>query len=151
MRRFGRVLTAGLVVATAVGAGCTLPGRGCDLTIAAIDNGADVELDALPADAEVLVRPADVDPNGWVLTEDPDAGLVAELRLRPDAAERFAQHTRVHIGDFIALEVDGVVVAVPSIITPIEDGQLQVSFATADDGARQAIQSCLPVELAPPG
>lgn len=151
MRGFGRVLAAGLMVATAVGAGCTLPGGGCDLTIGAIDDGEDIELDALPADAEILVRPADVDPSGWVLTEDPDAGLVAELRLRPAAAERFAQHTRDHIGDFIALEVDGVVVAVPTINAPIEDGQLQVSFANADDGTREAIQSCLPVELVPPG
>ncbi len=148
MSGIGRILAAGLVVAVAVGAGCTLPGGGCDLTIAAVD---DPGIEALPADAEVLVRPADVDPNGWVLTEDPDVGLVAELRLRPDAAERFAQHTRDHLGGFIALDVDGVVVAVPSIESPIEDGQLQVSFANADDGAREAIQSCLPVELAPPG
>jgi hypothetical protein len=151
VRRFGPVLATGLIVASAIGAACTLPGGGCDVTIAAIDDGEDIEIETLPADAEVLVRPGDVDPNGWMLTEDPDVGLVAELRLRPAAAERFAQHTRDHIGDFIALEVDGVVVAVPSILSPIEDGRLQVSFPDADDGAREAIQACLPVELAPPG
>ena len=152
MRQLGRTLVVGLLVATGVVAGCTLPGGGCDLTIAAIDAGEDIEIETLPVDAEILVRPGDVDPDGWVLTEDPAVGLVAEVRLRPDAAARFAQHTRDHVGDSIALAVDGVVVAVPSINAPIEDGQLQVSFADADtdDATREALQSCLPVELAPP-
>ena len=153
MSRIRPILVAGMLLGVVSLTGCTMPSPGCDLTIAVLDDNvppldpADI---TVPADAEILVRPGDVDPDGWALTEDANGGPQVELLLRPEAAERFAQHTRDHIGGSIALVVNGVVVSAPVVNSPIEDGRLQISFAGEDPQIADGLRSCLPVELRPP-
>ena len=63
-----------------------------------------------------------------------DAGAGQTLDLTMDAATAavFADTTRAHVGEYLALVLDGVAVAVPMITEAIPDGRLQISFADND-------------------
>lgn len=147
MSRAGALLV-GLLVAGLATAGCSLPAPGCDFVIAAADAADVVEL---PPDAEILVRSADVGPLGWAVVTDDSGNPAVDLRLGPDATERLAAHTRAHQRAFLAIAVNGVVVATPMIMRAIEDGQLRLTGVGADGGDLvEQLGPCLPVEVRPP-
>jgi preprotein translocase subunit SecD len=83
----------------------------------------------LPPELEPLLGADFVEPATAGL--DPTALQTAvTMRLRPDAARVLAQHTERHVGEHLAIVVDGVVVAVAMISAPIPNGELAV---TADE------------------
>lgn len=55
-----------------------------------------------------------------------------DLSIDVRTAATFADETRTHVGDYLAIALDGVAVAVPVINEAIPDGRLQISFATDD-------------------
>ena len=126
--------------------GCSLPGAPCDIAIAATD---DPDIEQLPADALILATAADVDPAGWAVTEDGNGAPAVDLRLKPEAAARFAEHTAANIGGFLAIAVNGVVVSAPMINGPIEGGAVTISGGL-DDDIVEAFGPCLPIEIRPP-
>ena len=135
-----------LVVAMALGAtvgACSLPGPGCDVSITAVDAP---DRPAIPADAELLVTSADVDPASWRILQEAGGTPTVVLRLRPEAAQRFADHTRANVGSFLAVEVDGTLVETPMIMSAIEDGEIQFS-SDVDTDIVEAFRGCLPVEI----
>ena len=124
-------VTASSIIALTLLVGC-VPGASCDLLIVGTD---DPNLQQLPADALPVVVGDDVDPSGWAVVPDDGVGGGDQVifRLRPDAAERFAAFTRGNIGRSIAIAVDDRVVAVPTIMAAIEDGEVAISVADPAD------------------
>ncbi|HEY4190211.1 MAG TPA: hypothetical protein VGM28_07305 [Candidatus Limnocylindrales bacterium] len=55
-----------------------------------------------------------------------------DLAIDAQAAGVFADVTRTHVGDYLALVLDGVAISVPVIRQEIPDGRLQFSFPTGD-------------------
>jgi preprotein translocase subunit SecD len=137
---------AGSLAAGLLAFGCSIPVAPCDITIAATD---DPDVQRVPADALILATAADVDPAGWAVTDDGNGSPAVDLRLKPEAAERFAEHTAANVGGFLAIAVDGVVVSVPSIDQPIEGGAVTISGG-GDTDIVEALGPCFPVEIRPP-
>jgi preprotein translocase subunit SecD len=142
MRQVAAALAAVLAIGSAIG-GCSLPGPGCQVSIAAVDAP---DVDAIPADAEVLVTSADIDPAGWRIEQVPGGEPTVTLRLRPEAAERVAEHTAASVGSFLAVEVDDRVVVTPMISSAIEGGEIQLTGGL-DTDIVEAFGGCLPVEI----
>ena len=124
-------------VAMLVLAGCesiTLP-LPCDLMIVALPADSTLQPgDPLPADPQVIAGPGDFDVLRSSIKQTLPGGEVSlDLQLRGAAIGRVASHTEGHIGEPIALVINGEVVSVPTIQSPIPDGVLSVTPAT-DDG-----------------
>jgi preprotein translocase subunit SecD len=119
-------------------AGCsslTLP-LPCDLMIVALPPDSTLqEGDPLPAEPQVIAGPGDFDAIGSSIRTDPGEGVSLDLRLRGAAIERFAGHTAAHVGEPMAIVINGEVVAVPFIQSPIPAGEMSVIPATDDSEA----------------
>ena len=59
---------------------------------------------------------------------DQDGNRMVQLTLEPGAAAEFENWSATHIGELFALVVDGEVISVPTIMSAIPDGVLQVSW-----------------------
>lgn len=59
------------------------------------------------------------DPNG--------GGLTVDFVLRPEGAQKFADYTADHIGEYFAIALDGSVISAPVIRDAIPNGQVQIS------------------------
>lgn len=73
-----------------------------------------------------------------------------EFELRPEAADRFEQHTSTHIGQALTITLDDVVVSSAAIRASIRDRGVITGNFTPDDAQRIAIQlryGALPVPL----
>ena len=55
-----------------------------------------------------------------------------DLTFDATAAAAVADATRTHVGEYLAVALDGVAITVPIINSEIPDGRLQLSFATDD-------------------
>lgn len=73
------------------------------------------------------------------------------FEMQPDAAQRFYEHTSSHIGQYLTIVLDGVVVSSPVIQSAIPDGEGQISGSfTRQSAYNLAIQlqyGALPVPL----
>lgn len=80
-----------------------------------------------------------------------------EFQLTQPAAEVLRRHTRDHIGEFLAIVLDGRAVSVPTIRSEIAEGAVAIEFGAAapqvDVGSLVAYLASgpLPVAIAPPG
>jgi SecD-like export protein len=128
-----RSLVAALAFAVATGAGCASladPARpACALTLIALPAGVLIsEDDPIPAGSQILAAPGDFDSEATTIEDDATTGLPSvTLRLRDEAAARLAAHSTAHIGDLIAISINGDVVAVPMIMAAIEDGEVSIN------------------------
>jgi preprotein translocase subunit SecD len=52
-----------------------------------------------------------------------------EIDLNPAASQRLATWSTGHVGDSLAISLDGTIVAVPVVEAPITDGKIVVVFA----------------------
>lgn len=141
-------LLAGLVPVAVLGA--CIPPTACSLVIVPTEDPA---LTKLAEDVVPIVSPDDLDPSGWAIVED-DVDLGAprvSMRLRPEAAERFAAFTRANIGGFVAVAIDGQVISVPQIMSPIEDGEIVLSPGQDEAAFLESFRPCLPIDLLPAG
>ena len=70
-----------------------------------------------------------LDPVGdAAVVYDQDGNRMVQLTLEPAAAAEFESWSAAHIGELFALVLDGEVISVPTIMSAIPDGVLQVSF-----------------------
>jgi len=74
------------------------------------------------------------------------------VRLNDKGARVFADFTRRHLDDIVAVVLNGRIVAAPTVREPIPDGQVTISggFRSLDDaqGCAESLNACaLPVEL----
>ena len=68
---------------------------------------------------------------------DQTGSEAVDLVLAPEATALFADHTEAHVGQYIAIVADGVVLTAPVINSPIPDGEVQISIAADGSGAAQ--------------
>lgn len=87
--------------------------------------------DVIPAGLEPLLRASDIDPAGVSLLPASDGGPGVTLRLTPAGREALATWSADHVGDFLAIAVDGRAVSIPVLQTTIDDGSLVISTAGA--------------------
>lgn len=138
-----------LTLGVGLGAGCSLPPSGCNLSIAAVEDPSNIKVgDALPADTPVLIRPEDVDPLGGSVVNDANGPSIV-IKVRPDGAERMAIHTRTHIGEALVVSIAGTVIAVPIVMSSIEDGAIQLSGPSDDADWLARFEGCLPTVIIP--
>jgi preprotein translocase subunit SecD len=131
-----RLSSAIVGVAMILLVGCesiTLP-LPCDLMIVALPADSTLQPgDALPADPQVIAGPGDFDVlRSSIKQALPGGDVSLDLQLRGAAIDRVARHTEDHIGEPMALIINGEIVSVPIIQSPIPDGALSVSPATDD-------------------
>lgn len=117
-------------------AGCsslTLP-LPCDLMIVALPPDSTLqEGDPVPAEPQVIAGPGDFDAIGSSIRTDPNGAVSLDLRLRGEAIERLAGHTAGHMGESMAIVINGEVVAVPIIQSPIPAGEMSVTRGMDDN------------------
>ena len=127
--------------------GCSAVPRSlvCDVTIVALP--ADTTLkagDPLPEQSLVLAGPDDFDRAAMEIAPDSNNQPALDLELRGDAIARLEAHTAGHSGEFMAIAINGTVVAIPMILSPIPDGQLQItSGGTGDIDLAQEFAGCV--------
>ena len=108
----------------------------CDLMIVAVAADSTLkEGDPVPPEPQVIAGPAEFDAIGNSIKTDPNGGVSLELRLRGAAIERLAAHTAAHLGEPMAIVINGEVVAVPFIQSSIPAGEISVAPATSDGAA----------------
>ena len=80
----------------------------CDLMIVAVAADSTLkEGDPVPPEPQVIAGPGEFDAIGSSIKTDPNGGVSLELRLRGAAIERLAAHTAAHLGEPIAIVING--------------------------------------------
>jgi preprotein translocase subunit SecD len=57
---------------------------------------------------------------------DQSGGRTLDITLKPAAARFFADYTTSHVGEYLAITLDGTAVSVPLIMSEIPDGRIQI-------------------------
>ena len=128
-----RQLALGLAVAALIGGGCSGIPLPCDVTISALPSDSTLASgDPLPAGLPVIAGPGDVDPGATTILVDVGGPTTVHLKLRGDAVARLGAHTTAHVGESMAIAVNGRVVAVPMIRAAIEGGEMQIVSGSTD-------------------
>jgi hypothetical protein len=136
------VVSASVVLATASCSAVPVVAR-CDVTLVGLPAGVLIaETDPLPANVIFLAGPVDFDPEGTRLEQSAD-GFTFTLKLRGDAVGRMAAHTAAHVGDQLALGVNGQTVMVPTINEPVADGIVQISPGGIDVDVDPRLAGCV--------
>ncbi|HEY73362.1 MAG TPA: protein translocase subunit SecD [Thermoflexia bacterium] len=85
------------------------------------------------------------------LDSSQQGAYIIPIEFNPDAAEVFAEYTASHVGQYLCIVLDKVVISCPTINEPIPSGRASISGQFTLDSARQlAIQlryGALPVPL----
>ena len=85
--------------------------------------------------------PLALDPTPLMTSADLESARMAEqfgqpallLSMTADGAERLATVTEAHLGDQLAIVVDGVILSAPRVQSPILGGQAQITGVGSDD------------------
>ncbi|GLZ36785.1 hypothetical protein [Actinokineospora sp. NBRC 105648] len=64
-------------------------------------------------------------------------GWVVTIKLSADAAAKFGSWTAEHVGERLAIVVDGKLVSAPQIASPIPGGEVQISGNFTEKSAKQ--------------
>jgi protein-disulfide isomerase len=84
-----------------------------------------------------LLSGSDVDPSGVAAAIDPGSdGWALTLHFKPQAAATFKSWTETHINEYLAIVMDGTVLAVPYIRAQVSDGAMTVSGVFTEADAR---------------
>jgi len=106
----------------------------CDISLVALPPGSDLTAgQPIPPGSQVVARPDDFDRAATTMEDAGDGTHAVTLHLRGAAIDTFATHTRNHVGDLVAIVVNGKVVVVPMIQEAITDGEIRLSAPTTDD------------------
>ena len=134
MRRRLRIAIVGLAMMLVVGCESLTMPLPCNLMIVALPADSTLQPgDPLPADPQVIAGPADFDDLRSSIKQTLPGGEVSlDLQLRGAGIGRVARYTEDHLGEPMALVINGEVVSVPIIQSPIPDGALSVTPATDD-------------------
>jgi preprotein translocase subunit SecD len=116
----------------------------CDVSIVALP--ADTTLkpgDPLPDRSLVLAGPDDFDRTAMEIAPDANNEVALNLELRGDAIARVGAHTAGHLGEFMAIAINGTVVAIPMIQGQILDGKLQITGGQGGADLAQRFAGCV--------
>lgn len=129
-----RLLALLIPVAALLGGGCSGIPRPCDITISALPPGSTLAAgDPLPAGLAVIAAPGDVDLGATSILVDVGGPTTMHLKLRGDGIARLAGHTASHVGEPMAVAINGRVVAVPVIQDAIQGGGMEIQSAAGDE------------------
>ena len=124
-----------LAVAVLAGAGCQAIPLPCDIALVALPPDSTLESgDPLPGNLQILAGPDDFDRSATTIQADVNGNAAVDLTLRGDAIARVAAHTAGHIGEPMAIAINGTVAAVPFIQSQLPDGRIQISSGALDGG-----------------
>ena len=113
-----RLLGALVLIAATLAGGCGAAAGACQTVILGAGLTVLEEGATIPPGLDQLVGPQDID---WTASSlEPGNPPVLQLSLRPEAAERIADHTRENAGTFLAVALNGQVVSAPMIASTIE-------------------------------
>jgi len=116
----------------------------CDVSIVALP--ADTTMrpgDPLPAGSLILAAPGDFDRTAIEIVPDANDQLALNLELKGDAIARVGAHTAGHPGEFMAIAINGTVVAIPMIQGPIPDGKIQITGGQGATDLAQQFAGCV--------
>ena len=136
-RRLGTAIVVLAMTSLAACESISLP-LPCDLMIVALPADSTLQPgDSLPAEPHaVIAGPGDFDAVRSSIRQGLPAGEVSlDLHLRGDAIGRVARHTEDHVGEPMALLINGEVVSIPIIQSSIPDGAISVTPDTDDADA----------------
>jgi hypothetical protein len=143
VRRRSLTFALALLLAGLLGTACGAVPLPCDIAIAALPPGSAVEVgDPLPENVVLLARPADFDRGATSIRADTTGETAVELTLRGAAIAGLGGHTAGHIGESMAIAINGTVVAVPVIQGQIPDGKLQITGALGGEDLGQRFAGC---------
>jgi hypothetical protein len=143
-QRLAVVLVAIAGAWSLVGCSSMAPPLPCDVAIVALP--ADSMLvpgDPLPPGSQVLAAPDDFDRTAITFGRDSMDYPAVNLELRGDAIGRVGAYTAGHMGEFLAISVNGSVVAVPMIQGPLLDGKLQVTGSQDGNDLTNRFAGCV--------
>ncbi|MEA2577631.1 MAG: hypothetical protein QOD78_1219 [Chloroflexota bacterium] len=126
-RHLAVAIVAVAVVWSLIGCSSLAPALPCEIAIVALP--ADTTMipgDALPPGSQVLIAPDDFDRAATSIGRDSMNNPAVNLELRGDAVGRFGAHTAGHMGDRMAIAINGNVIAIPVIQAAISDGKMQI-------------------------
>lgn len=85
---------------------------------------------ATPTDQHVyyaIMTGADLDPNGLAVSRDTLGKPIVNFTLKAEGAKIFSDYTSAHVGDILAIVLDGKVISAPQVQSAITGGQGQIS------------------------
>jgi SecD/SecF fusion protein len=105
-------------------------------------------------ESELIVTGKDLRPNSKAGFDPSRPGeVVVHFEFKSEGAQKFAEFTRNHVGDILAIVLDNVVISAPNINSPIEEGQGQIEGNFKMSEAKLLAQllnaGSLPVPLKP--
>jgi hypothetical protein len=115
-----------------------LPGR---VWLAAVPPDVEPPAGGGRADARwpIILDGRAIDPAATMVEANPvDGQPTIEIALLPDAAEIFAAWTTEHIGESIAVVLDGTVLTAPMVVEPILDGRIAIQRGPPGFDANEA-------------
>jgi preprotein translocase subunit SecD len=132
---------AAVVVMAAVGAGCqqTLV---CDVSVLSVRTGQIAPGDALPPGSELIVTAGDFDSRQATIAPVA-SGAEVQLHLVPGVVQRFREYTSANVGGFMAITLNGSLVAVPQIQGEIPDGAISITLPDTEQEAIDAFATCI--------
>ncbi len=131
---------AALLAASTIATGCQ-QALACDVTVFSVGSALLAPGDALPPNAELILKPDDFDTSQATLVPT-DLGTEVQLQLQPAAADRFRQFTAANLGESIAISLNGSVVTAPMIQGEIPDGALSLTLEPGSP-AKDAFARCI--------
>jgi len=118
--------------------------------------GEEVPVSKVLDESEIILQGKDLKNNArvYIGTGTPTAVL---LEFKPEAAKKWANHTRKNIGSYVAIVLDGRVISCPVIKSAILEGRTQIEGGfNGSDGAKKAQAlviklnaGSLPVDIVP--
>ena len=117
--------------------------------------GMEVPTSQVITESPVVLAGRDIEPNSARVVYNPNQATAVVFELTQQAAEKLEDFTRRNIGRFVAVVLDGEMIACPIIEKPIPGGEVQISGGFDGRGGLQRAQDlkillnagALPVEL----
>jgi preprotein translocase subunit SecD len=114
----------------------------CDVSIFSLGEDPIAAGDALPAGAQLLANAGEFDA-AQASIGPTELGTEIKLQLKPDAAERLRQFTGANLGTYLAVTLNGVVMAVPVIQDEVGGGALSITLPSTDRDGIDAFGKCI--------
>ncbi|MBI3910767.1 MAG: protein translocase subunit SecD [Armatimonadetes bacterium] len=103
-------------------------------------------------ESELILTGRDLEPKSVQDTEMQTGKIVVRFELKPEGARTFADFTRQHVNEFLAIVLDNRIISAPNVNEPITQGQGQIEggFKTPQEARDLAVllnSGALPVPL----
>lgn len=112
-------------------------------------DGEDVPTKKVLEQGEVILTGADLEPNSVANIQG--MKVTVDVQFKPSGRKKFADFTRRHVGDVLAMVLNGEILSAPKIKEPILNGRAEISgsfdIQSAQDLANNLNAGAMPVPL----